>query len=208
MTNDPRPTSSPVPAQSGSLSGPPPRPPFWLRLSIPAGNALQLAGLVLGAALLYVDARLSIGPAVRVAVMLVGWLAIYVCFHALAHYAVGRLVGIRFRAYGVRGTDHPENYPPLARQLMQALPTFTAMTEKASMQQARPVAKALMFAAGESSTAVCSILAAWYAWRSGIPGGLILFVVMIIFNAFSTVVTALVPRGDYWKAIRALRGKA
>jgi hypothetical protein len=28
----------------------------------------------------------------------------------VAHVAVGQLVGIRFRAYGVRGTDHPENY--------------------------------------------------------------------------------------------------
>jgi hypothetical protein len=190
-----------APAQSQ----PPARPPFWLRLSIPVGNALQVVGLVLGVALLAIDARLTSGAGVRFALLLVGWLAIYCCCHALAHYVVGRLVGIRFRAYGVRGTDHPENYPPLARQLMQALPTFTAMTVKASMQQARPRAKALMFAAGESSTAVCSILVGWYAWQSGIPGGLPFLVVMIVFNAFSTVVTAVMPRGDYAKALHALR---
>lgn len=182
-----------------------PRPPFWTQLSVPMGSALQGEGVLFGALLLVVDAHLTISPAARVTLMLVGWLAIYCCCHALAHYAVGRLVGIHFRAFGLRGTDHPENYFPPMRQLMQALPTFTAMTEKESMRRAGRGAKALMFAAGETSTAVCSTLAGWYAWQSGIPGGWYLFVVMIVFNAFSTVMTALVPRGDYAKAIRALR---
>jgi hypothetical protein len=31
---------------------PPARPPLWLRMSVPVGNAVQLAGLALGAALL------------------------------------------------------------------------------------------------------------------------------------------------------------
>jgi hypothetical protein len=182
----------------------PPRPPFWLRLSIAAGNLAQLAGLILGSGLLYSAAHLQAADGVRVLLMLVGWLAIYICCHAIAHWAVGRLAGIEFRGYGLRGTDHPENYPPGLRQTMSALPTFTVMTKKASMQRARPVAKALMFSAGESSTAVCSILAGYYAWRSDIPGGQILFWVMVGFNLFSTVVTALVPRGDYAKAWQAL----
>ncbi len=184
----------------------PPRPPFWTRLSIAAGNLAQLAGLILGSGLLYAAAHLQAASSVRVLLMLGGWFAIYVSCHAIAHWAVGRLVGIEFQGYGLRGTDHPENYPPGLRQAMSALPTFTVMTKKASMQRARPVAKALMFSAGESSTAVCSILAGYYAWRSGIPGGQSLFWVMVAFNLFSTVVTALVPRGDYAKAWQALHG--
>jgi hypothetical protein len=182
----------------------PPRPPFWFRLSIAAGNLAQLAGLILGSGFLYVAAHLQAAGIVRGLLMLGGWFAIYVCCHAVAHWAVGRLVGIEFQGYGLRGTDHPENYPPGLRQAMSALPTFTVMTKKASMQRARPLAKALMFSAGESSTAICSILAGYYAWRSGIPGGQVLFWVMVGFNLFSTVVTALVPRGDYAKAWRAL----
>jgi hypothetical protein len=34
----------------------------------------------------------------------------------------------------------------------------------------------------------------------------VLFAVMIGFNVVSTIVTAIVPRGDYAKALRALRG--
>jgi hypothetical protein len=183
----------------------PPRPPFWLTLSVSAGNLLQVAGLILGALILYGDAHWQTVGVLRVVVMLVGWFLIYITCHSLGHFLVGSLVGIRFRKYGVRGTDHPQDYPPVARQLMSAMPTFSAITEKDSMQRASPVARALMFAAGETSTAVCSILAAAYIWRSGIPGGFAWFIVVVVLNAFSTVITAMVPRGDYAKALKALR---
>ena len=184
----------------------PPRPPFWFKLSIAAGNIMQLVGLLIGAMLLLAAARLTQFTGIRVLLMLLGWFFVYIDCHAIGHYLVGRLVGIRFRGYGVRGTDHPENYPPGLRQMMSAMPTFTVMTEKASMAAARPLAKALMFGAGETFTAIFSILAGLYAWLAGIPGGFWLFVVMVIFNLLSTVVTSIAPRGDYAKARKALRG--
>jgi hypothetical protein len=195
-------------AQTATAQGPvvPPRPPFWLTLSIPAGNLIQVAGLLLGAAILYWDAHIPQAPVViRVLLMLVGFLLIYICCHSLGHYVVGRLVGIRFRKYGVRGTDHPQDYPPGFRQMMSALPTFSAITEKDSMAQASPQAKALMFAAGETSSNVCSILAGLYAWRSGIPGGLALFIFAVIFAIGASYTTAVKPRGDYAKALHALK---
>ena len=182
-----------------------PLPKLWFRMSIVTGNIVQLMGLVIGAILLYLAAHLSIATAARVILMLLGWFVIYICCHALAHWAVGRLVGIRFRGYGVRGTDHPENYPPGLRQVMSVIPFFTAMTEKASMQKASAAAKAAMFSAGETSTTVCSLLAAGYAWLSGTPGGFTLFVVTVCWDIGSTIVTSIVPRGDYAKAIRVLR---
>ncbi len=184
----------------------PPRPPFWLTLSVAGGNLLQVAGLVAGAAILYGDARLTSAPAlIRVLLMLVGFMLIYITCHSLGHFLVGTLVGIRFRKYGVRGTDHPQDYPPVFRQMMSAMPTFSAITEKVSMAKASPTAKALMFAAGETSSSVCSVLAGLYAWRSGIPGGLELFVFTLIFAIGASYVTAIKPRGDYAKALHALR---
>ncbi len=129
-----------------------PLPQLWFRMSIVTGNIVQLMGLVIGAILLYLAAHLSVATVARVILMLLGWFVIYICCHAIAHWAVGRLVGIRFRGYGVRGTDHPENYPPGLRQVMSVIPFFTAMTEKASMQKASAAAKAAMFSAGETST--------------------------------------------------------
>jgi hypothetical protein len=174
-------------------------------MSVTSGNLWQLVGMALGALLLYLAANFQAPEVVRIVLMLVGFLAIYDCCHAIFHWAVGRLVGIRFRGYGVRGTDHPESYPPGIKQLMSAMPYFTAMTSKESMQAASPMAKALMFAAGEKGTTVVSLLAALYAWLGGIPGGGILFWIMVVWNVAATVATTITPKGDYAMAIRMLR---
>ena len=182
-----------------------PRPGLWARLSVASGNLVQLAGLVVGTLLLYLAANSQVTSAVRVVLMLIGFLIIYDCCHAIAHWAVGRLVGIRFRGYGIRGTDHPESYPPGIRYVMSAMPFFTAMSQKESMRAAGPTSKALMFAAGETGTTVVSLAAALYAWLSGIPGGGILFWVMVVWNVAATVATTVMPKGDYAKALKALR---
>ncbi len=182
-----------------------PRPPFWFRLSIINGNLLQLAGLLIGALFLYVAAHAVSSALIQVILMIVGWLVIYLCCHAFGHWVIGKLVGIRFKGYGIRGTDHPENYPFGMRHLMQIIPFFTVMTEKDSMVQASATAKALMFAAGETSTSLFEIAAGWYAWHANLPGGGILFIVSIVWAVAATFATAAAPKGDYAKAIKVLR---
>jgi hypothetical protein len=179
-------------------------PRLWVKLTVPQGNLVQGAGMVVGAALLVVAAGWHGAAPLRVFIMLLGWFSIYCCCHALGHYAIGRLVGIRFRGFGLRGTDHPEAYPPGVRQLMSIMPFFTALTDKESMQRAAKTAKALMFAAGETATTVCAVLAAGYALSRDIPGSNVLWVFTLVLVISSTFVTAIIPRGDYAKAIKAL----
>lgn len=181
-----------------------PRPRLWLRLSIAYGNLIQMAGVALGAGLLAAAG----GPAptpTRLALTLLAWLAVYNCTHSIAHYLAGRAVGIKFRFYGLRGTDHPEDYPPGLRQLMSIAPFWSVITDKPSMRAAAPWRKAIMFAAGETSTAICSIATAYTATALHLSGGGPLLVFTLIWNAVSTVVTAITPKGDYAKALRALR---
>lgn len=192
-------------AMQSTEKGQRPLPKLWFQLSEAKGNLVQLSGLAFGSALLYLVAQLHIADLARIVLMLLGWLIIYICCHAIAHWLVGRIVGIRFRGYGVRGTDHPENYPPGLRQLMSIIPFFSALTQKESMKQASTVAKALMFSAGETSTNICSLLAAAYAWMSGIPGGFTLFMVTVFWDLGSTITVSIIARGDYAKAIRVLR---
>jgi hypothetical protein len=182
-----------------------PLPRLWTTFSVRTGNAIQLAATATGAAMIAAAAAArSLPGSARVAMLAVGWLAAYLTSHAIAHVAVGRLVGIRFRAYGVRGTDHPENYPPGIRHIMSILPMWSAITEKASMRQAGPRAKAAMFAAGETSTTVVSMgLAAW-ASLAGLPGGHALLVGTILWSIASTITVAIVPKGDYAKAFQAI----
>ncbi|HEX2905282.1 MAG TPA: hypothetical protein VHO69_00370, partial [Phototrophicaceae bacterium] len=74
-----------------------PRPPFWLRLSVIAGNSLQLAGLLGGGFLLALASKTEMAAFWRIMLLLVGWSLLYICCHSFAHWLVGRLVGIRFR---------------------------------------------------------------------------------------------------------------
>ena len=184
----------------------PPRPPCWFRLSIIGGNLIQLAGMAFGVGVMYVGGKVVSAPLLRVVLMIVGWLSAYLSCHSLAHWLVGRLAGIRFREYGVRGTDHPQQLSPIMRAVLSRLPMFTAITEKDSMRKASPIAKALMFAAGETSTIFCTLLAGLYAWESGTPGGLVFMVAAILMSITGIISTSQMSRGDYAKALRALRG--
>jgi hypothetical protein len=182
-----------------------PKRSFRRRYSVARGNAYQAWGVFSGSALLALATQLHTTP-VSTAVMIAGFVTVYLNCHAIAHYLAGRAVGLCFRGYGVRGTDHPEVYPPGIRQLMQSAPFYVALSTTASREQASPRAKAIYYAAGETSTALCSIGYGAIAAAANIPGGQILLIAMIIFNAISTVVTTRNPTGDYGKALRALRG--
>jgi len=195
-------TATTTPQPSPAAAAPMPR--LWAKFSVRAGTVIQAAGITAGAATLAAAARWHAPSGFRLALLAAGWLAIYLSSHAIAHVAVGRAAGIRFRAYGVRGTDHPENYPPGLRQLMSILPMWSALTDKASMRQAGRWAKAAMFAAGETSTTVMSIAAAGYAARTHTPGGHALLAGSILWAIAATITTAIVPKGDYAKALRAL----
>ncbi len=183
----------------------PRRPPFWLRLSIATGNLLQLAGILAGGSAMYAAAHADMAGILRVLLTILGWLFIYLCCHSLGHWFVGRLAGIRFRGYGIRGTDHPEALSPAMRAVLSRVPMFTALTEKESMQKASPAGRALMYAAGESASILCTFLAGLYAWKSHIPGGIIFLAVAILMGITGVVSTIRIPRGDFAKALRALR---
>ncbi len=181
-----------------------PRPPFWIQLSIKSGNLIQLAGMVLGCSAMYAAAHSDLAGLLRVGLTLLGWLLVYLCCHSLSHWLMGSLVGIRFRGYGVRGTDHPQDLSPIMRSLLTRLPMFTAMTRQESLRKARPMARALMFAAGESASIVWTVLAGLYAWKSHVPGGIFFLVAGVLTGIVGIVSTSRMPRGDYAKALRAL----
>ena len=173
------------------------------RLSIVTGNSVQIAGLA--AAYLFLAAARS-APSVLVAVfaMLGGWVLLYFSCHAIAHWLVGRLLGIRFAFYTVGGTQNPQGWPTGLRWLFEHLPFFGVQTEKASMQKASPIARAMMWSAGVTSSAVVPTLGAFWSWRSGVPASK-LFFLFALFWAAGTLASNWTSRtGDYSKARRAL----
>jgi hypothetical protein len=176
----------------------------FARLSIATGNAVQ-AGAILAA---YFSLRVSQSAhssATAVSTMLLAWVLLYFSCHAIAHWLVGRVVGIRFLHYTVGGTANPSGWPPGLRQIFEHFPFFGVQTEKASMQKVSPTAIALMWSAGVTSSAVIPTVAMFWAWRSGIPGSR-LFFLFAIFWALGTLASNWTSRtGDFSKAKRALR---
>jgi hypothetical protein len=175
----------------------------FARLSIALGNLLQ-AGGILAAAWATWTARSTRSPAMAVTAMLLAWVLLYFSSHAIAHWLVGRLVGIRFLFYTVGGTGNPEGWPPGLRWVFEHLPFFGVQTEKLSMQTVSPRARALMWSAGVTSSAIVPTLSALYAWRSRIPGSGWFFLFALIW-AVGTLASNWTSRtGDYSKARRAL----
>jgi hypothetical protein len=173
------------------------------RISIPAGNTLQIAGIA-AAYLALALARSAPSKAAAIVAMVSAWLLLYFFCHGIAHWAVGRLVGIRFSFYTIGGTGNPEAYPTGLRWVFEHLPFFAVQTEKASMQKASPMAKAIMWSAGVTSSAVVPTLSALCAWRSGVPGSK-LFLIFAVIWAIATLASNWTSRtGDYSKARRAL----
>jgi hypothetical protein len=190
-------------AQGASAARSSPR--FWAKLPVVTGNFVQLTGMVVGVLLIVAAGATSSTPAVSVILAVLGILAVYLCCHAIAHWLVGRLVGLRFAYIGVRGTDHPEAYPPVLRQVMAATPMFTTVSTKRSRASVGRRPMAAYFAAGETSTTICTVLAALLAFLLGVPGGGVIIVVAVVWVLLAIVSTTFTPKGDYYKARQALR---
>jgi len=176
------------------------------RLSIIAGNTIQLAGLAAACVALALARSGNSKHAVFAAVMMTGaWVLLYFFCHGIAHWAVGRLVGIRFAFYTVGGTGNPAGYPGPLRWVFTHLPFFGVQTEKVSMQRATPMAKAIMWSAGVTSSAVVPALSAVWAWSVGIPGSRVLLIFAVFWSIGTLSSNWRSSTGDFSKARRALR---
>jgi hypothetical protein len=188
-----------------TMSDSSPRRKIFGRLSIVVGNTVQIAGLAAACVALALARSTNSKPAAILA-MIAAWVILYFFCHGIAHWTVGRLLGIRFAFYTVGGTGNPEGYPAGLRWLFEHLPFFGVQTEKASMQKASPMAKAIMWSAGVTSSAVVPTLSALCAWRAGVPGSKV-FLLFAVFWAIGTLASNWRSRmGDYSKARRALDG--
>jgi hypothetical protein len=173
------------------------------RLSIASGNALQFVGIVAACALL-AAARSADSKSAAMIAMVLAWVLLYFFCHGIAHWAVGRILGIRFSFYTVGGTGNPEGYPAGLRWFFEHLPFFGVQTEKASMQNASSVSRAIMWSAGVTSSAVVPTLSALWAWTARVPGSKP-FLIFAVIWAIATLASNWTSRtGDYSKARRAL----
>jgi hypothetical protein len=170
-----------------------------------AGNLIQLGGIVAGVLLIMAAAGIS-GLAVASAIVaVIGIVLVAFSSHSIGHWLVGRLVGLRFAYVGVRGTDHPETYPPPIRQIFSTVPMFTMVSRRRSREAVGRWALAAYFAAGQTTAVVGWVLSAAAVRALKVPGGQFIFLVVIAWAAGTVLVAVVSPKGDYAKARAALR---
>jgi hypothetical protein len=180
-----------------------PQRKIFLRLRIGAGNAIQVAGLAIACMILGAARTAHSKPAAS-AGMIAAWVLLYFFCHGIAHWLVGRLLGIRFAYYTIGGTGNPAGYPVVLRWLFERLPFFGVQTEKASMHRASPASKALMWSAGVTSSAVTPTLGAFYAWIARVPGSKLFLIFAVTWAMVTLSSNWRSATGDFSKARRAL----
>jgi len=174
----------------------------WLRLSVPAGNTLQLGGL-LGAAGMVLAGRRRASH--RGSLLVLGWLLAYFTGHAFSHWAVGRLGGIRFTGYGLHGSTAVAGYPPGMRAIFAHLPFLSARTEPVTRRAASPTARAAMYAAGPAATILTSIGIPIIGERAGVPGARRLRLGASLWITGMLAGELFAPHSDLRRAWRELR---
>ncbi len=175
----------------------------WFTLSIHQGNVIQLGGLLGGLGLVARAARMCEPWGSRL--LVAGWLLTYFCNHAIAHWAVGRLCGIRFLDYGVHGTTSPSWYPPGLRWLFLHVPLFSARTEPTSRRAARPVSRLTMYLAAPLFTLFTGLGIPIYGRAVGIPRARALLIGASLWFTPMLVVESIRAGGDLHRAWREMR---
>jgi hypothetical protein len=181
-----------------------PRPPFWAKLPVLAGNLIQVGGVLAGVLLIVLAAGIR-SAAASVAFAVLGIVLVAFCSHAIGHWLAGSLVGLRFAYVGVRGTDHPETYPPVVRQIYSVVPMFTMVSTRRSREAAGRWALAAYYAAGQTTASIGWVLSAVLARVLNVPGSRLILLVMLAWAAVTILVAAFTAKGDYAKARAALR---
>ncbi|MBV9624831.1 MAG: hypothetical protein JOZ14_12725 [Acidobacteria bacterium] len=173
------------------------------RLSIRTGNSLQAAGIAAAICALKLSESIH-RAAIAAFAMVVAWVLLYFSSHAIAHWLLGRLLGIRFLFYTVGGTANPDGWPRGVRWIFENLPFFGVQTEKLSIERASPAGRAVMWSAGVTSSAISPAVSTFAAWRAGVPGSKWFFP-FAVFWALGALASNWTSRtGDYSKARRAL----
>ena len=172
-------------------------------LSIPLGNLIQLGGLFGALGLVARAARAR--PPRGTRMLVAGWLVTYLCNHAIGHWAVGRLVGIRFLGYGVHGTTAPDWYPPGMRWIFRHVPFLSVRTDPSTRRAAHPLARMAMYLGGPLFMGLTSVGIPFYGRASGVPRARALLIGAALWFVLGSVAECIRPSGDLRRAWRELR---
>ncbi|MGH2718145.1 MAG: hypothetical protein ACRDJU_06165 [Actinomycetota bacterium] len=158
------------------------------RVPVPVGNVILGTGVAAGLAALAASPRL--GRFGRPLTFLAGFGALEVSTHSLAHWAVGRAVGIRFTHYFLGG-------PPPPRPGLKV--------DYASYLRVPPERRAAMHAAGAIVTKLVPFVLIPVATSGDQPRWVVRLLVLVGLGQLATDVLVSTKSSDWKKVLRELR---
>ncbi len=128
------------------------------RIPIPVGNMIEIVGIIFALYLIFSAPRIA-DILLQFLVYVVAWGCLLFFPHGIAHYVVGRFVGIRFQYYYLSRSSVYKLKLPLARAIASRSLVLTLKVDQGSLRSASPGGRAVMFSSG----AVASMILPFYA---------------------------------------------
>ena len=168
-----------------------------------AGSAIEITGLVIGFAFLYLTSLTSISI-LKFVTLLFSWFCFWYFSHCLAHFIVGKLLGIRFLYYIIGRSSLIKLKLPIMTPLIKLIPVLGIKIDKSSLINTSRYGRSITYASGALASMLSPLIPFAYALIYTEQPISILLGALTIGNIIFT--SYLSPKvGDLYKAKKALQ---
>ncbi len=166
------------------------------------GNTIEVAGIIVGFILLY-SLNFLTHSLLRFLVLIISWMCFWYFPHCLAHFIVGRILGIRFMYYFAGRSSLIKMRLPLVTSILSVVPALGIKIDKHSTLNISRNRIAVMYASGVSASMLCPLIPFIYSLIY-LDYIITLFIGVITFGNIIFTIYFSFKVGDFSKAVKAL----
>lgn len=134
------------------------------RIPTAVGNLVEVAGILFALYILVIAPNIT-PILLKLILYLIAWCSLLFFPHSLTHYAVGRLIGVRFRYYSLgKSSVHKLKIPMLSTIAAKSI-VLTLNVEHESLQSVGRAGRIAMFSSGAVASMVFPFLVAAASFR-------------------------------------------
>lgn len=175
-----------------------------MRIPLLVGNIVEVGGILF--ALYLISFASGVPDILKLLVYLVAWFCLLFFPHGLAHYIVGRLVGIRFQYYYLGRSSVYKLKLPFAHAIASRSVVLTLKVDQRSLRSVGPGSRAVMFSSGAVASMILPFFAA-AASLGRLPMNLSLILVLLSIANFAFDLYYSPKAGDFSRAKSAAQAK-
>ena len=173
------------------------------KIPIAVGNLVEIAGILFALYLIVIIPEAAL-VLLKLILYLVAWACLLFFPHSLTHYAVGRLVGVKFRYYSIGKPSVYRLRIPFLSTVASKSPVLTLKVDRGSLQAVSRAGRIAMFSSGAVASMVFPFFVAFASFRE-LP--LVFTVFLLLLSAANLLFDSYYsPKaGDISRAISAAK---